>query len=268
MGRGRRGWRRVALATLGAAALAAAIGCKPRTPEDEYRRALGWTDADAVRGLLDAGRDPNHRFADGARPLHVVAGSLNGAAAVARVLLDAGADVNAVDGDGATAWALRWGRDDRRATEDDAAILIALLDAGFEPPTATLPGGRTLLHAAAARMPSAHLMTALVADRGFAVDARDDDGWTPLHVAAHANNAEAAKGLLQAKADANAETTRTVGEASERGKRTVWTWRYEAGSRPLDVRPQWSASRFNTDVGEVLEQHGATSNPAVDNTPR
>ena len=112
------------LATIAAAALSMALGCRPPTPEDEYRRALRWTDVDAVRGLLDAGRDPNHRFADGARPLHVVASSKAAKAATARLLIEAGADVNAVDGDGKTAWELRWGRDDRRASEDDAAVLL------------------------------------------------------------------------------------------------------------------------------------------------
>ena len=256
------------LATIAAAALSMALGCRPPTPEDEYRRALRWTDVDAVRGLLDAGRDPNHRFADGARPLHVVASSKAAKAATARLLIEAGADVNAVDGDGKTAWELRWGRDDRRASEDDAAVLLALLDGGFGPPAATFDGGRTLLHAAAARLPSARMMTVLISDHGYEVDARDDDGWTPLHVAAHENNAEAAEGLLQAKADPNAETTKTVGETSKRGERTDWRWRYEAGSRPLDVRRRSTPSRFDADVADVLEQYGATKNPAVDNRPR
>jgi ankyrin repeat protein len=244
------------------------LACKPATEEDKYHRALRWTKVEDVRAHLDGGKDPNHTFEDGARPIHVVAASNSGKAEILRLLLDEGAEIDAKDGDGKTAWELKWGDGKRKLSEDDAAILLALLDGGFTPPKPELEDGRTLLHEVARRAPSARLVSVLVADHGFAVDARDAHGWTPLHVAVHENNAEAATGLLEKGADPNAETTEAIGESSRRGEREVVRWRYEAGSRPLDVARSGSRGRFDADARKVVEQYGGAKNAAVSNRPR
>lgn len=253
---------------LGVLALATGAACKPATEAEKYRRALRWSDVDKVRAFLDGGMDATKAFPDGAYPVHVVAGSMHGRGGVVRLLVERGADVNVTDGDGKTAWDIEWGDGKRKLSDTDAGLLLALLDAGFEPPAPKLPKGRTLLHAVARRVPSARLVSVLVEDHGLAVDAGDEDGWTPLHVAVYENNNEAATGLLAAGANPNAKTTGTVGRSTDRAGTVVWSWRYEAGSHPLDVRRSGSRSRFDKDVSKVLEQYGATKNPAVDNKSR
>lgn len=218
--------------------------------------------------MLDAGRDPNHTFSDGSRPLHVVAASKSAKAEAIRLLVERGAQVDAKDGEGKTAWELRWGDPRRMLFEGDAAVLVALLDAGFVPPKEPIEGGLTLLHEVGRRVPSTRLVSQLVTKHGFAVDARDDNGWTPLHFAAHENNVPAATGLLEQGADANAETTKTVGQSSNRGGTEIVSWRYEAGTRPIDLFRNSKRGRGKADVRKVLEQYGGKKNPAVDNKSR
>lgn len=259
--------RRVFVGSVIAAAVLGS-GCKPATEQDKYRRALGWTNVQDVRQHLDGGKDPTHVFPDGAQPIHVVAESIHGKGEILRLLIERGADVNAVDGDGQTAWDLRWGDGDKKLGADDAVVLLALLDGGFKPPTPTLEDGRTLLHAVARNLPSARLVAVLVTGHGYDANAVDDNGWTPLHVAVHENNDEAATGLLANGGEPNAETTKTVGLSSSRRGSVTWRWRYEAGSRPLDVYRSSARGRNDTDVRKVLEQYGATKNAAVHNKPR
>jgi len=257
-------WARVGLFGL----LTLCVACKPATEEEKYERALGWTDVEDVRKHLDAGKDVNHVFPDGERPIHVVAKSMHGKGEMIRLLVERGAEVDARDGDGKTAWDLRWGDGKRKLSEDDAVVLLALLDAGLPPSKPELEDGQTLLHAVARRVPSARLVSVLVSKHGFAVDARDDNGWTPLHVSIYDNNAEAATGLLDKGADPNAETTKDVGRSTNKAGTEVVRWRYQAGSHPLDVARRSPGGRFDKDARKVLEQYGATRNSAVNNRPR
>jgi len=249
-------------------ALSFGPGCKPPTEEERFRRDVGRPDVDAVREHLDAGKDAKHVFEDGSQPIHHVARSKPAKAEVLRLLLERGADVHATDGDGKTAWQLRWGDPKRKLFDSDASILIALLEAGAKPEIPAPQDGRTLLHEVGRRVPSVRLVSLLVSEHGQEVDARDDFGWTPLHVAVHENNVEAATGLLDNGADANAETTKVFGRQSKRHGKTTWSWKYEAGSRPLDVYRPGSRSRGQADVRKVVEQYGGTSNANIDNRPR
>ncbi len=257
--------RRIATALV---VLTLGAGCKPQTEEDKYRRALGWSDVEDVRHHLDAGKDPNHVFPDGSRPVLIVADSMHGEAATIRLLVERGANIDATDSDGKNAWDLRWGDPKRSLRAGDSAILIALLDVGLKPSQGAKEGGETLLHEVARRAPSARLASLLIAEHGFDVDARDDNGWTPLHVALHEDNAEAATGLLESGAEPNAETTKTLGKTSTRGGTEIVDWRYEAGSRPLDVWRRKGSVRFAKKTREIAEEYGCTKNPAVDNTSR
>ena len=258
---------RIAVALL-VGILSSSSGCKPPTEEDRFRLALGRPDVDAVREHLDAGKDPKHVFADGSQPIHKVAEAKGAKAEVLRLLVERGADVHATDGDGKTAWQVRWGDPKRKLFESDATILVALLEAGAKPDIPTPEDGRALLHEVARRVPSVRLVSLLVDEHGQEVDARDDYGWTALHVAVHEHNVEAATGLLEKGADANAETTKILGHQSKRHGKRTWSWKYESGSRPLDVYRSGSRGRGEADVRKVVEQYGGKNNPSVDNRGR
>lgn len=247
--------------------MTAVLACKPATEEDKYRKALRWTQVEDVRTHLDGGKDPNHRFEDGAQPIHVVAKSASGEPAILALLIEKGADVDAKDGDGKTAWDLVWKDGKRKLSEDDATMLLGLLDGGHKPPLSSGEDGGSFLHAVALQAPSVRLVSVLVTKHAQAVDARDDNGWTPLHIAAHENNVEAATGLLENGADANAKTGETVQRVQQRAGSSLVKWRYHAGSHPLDLTRSSKRGRLSKDVRKVLEQHGATSS-GLDNKPR
>lgn len=87
------------------------------------------------------------------------------------------------------------------ASEGSAACIRALLNAKASP-SATAGRGRTPLHAAAARTDSD--APAIIADlvrAGANVDARDDDGWTPLLSAIWTGSPSTIRALLDAGAD-------------------------------------------------------------------
>jgi cytohesin len=75
--------------------------CQPRKPETEIASAVQQNNADAVREYLVALGDPNalSRFKD---PLLYLAAGRQGGLEVTRILIDAGADVNAQGKNGIT----------------------------------------------------------------------------------------------------------------------------------------------------------------------
>ena len=238
--------------------LAAVTGCSPPTPEKQFRRALRSGRVDEVQHHLDSGLSADARFEDGHAPLHVVAESIHASPEVARLLVERGVDVNATTESGDTAWDLVWGEATETLDDDDTGVLLVLLDAGAAPSPATTGEGRSRLHLAAEKTDSARLMSVLVEEHQGDVKSTDDNGWTALHVAAHENHVGSATGLLSAGADPNAETTRTVGKS----------WRYERGSRPLDVLRNSSRILDVREMRKVLAEHGGTENPAVNNRRR
>ena len=136
-----------------------------------------------LRALLGAGADLNARNNAGRTPLHAAAGTMElglsvSAAAALAVLLEAGADPNARDAAGVTALQL--------APGGSRTMMSALLDAHAGrfaiSPNARDEYGYTALHAAA-QANSPRLIGALLA-AGAAVDAVDNEGNTPLLLAA------------------------------------------------------------------------------------
>jgi protein phosphatase 1 regulatory subunit 12A len=67
------------------------------------------------------------------------------------------------------------------------------------------PGGATPLHVAAAKNYTT-VIHVLLSIKGIDVDARDDDGWTPLHAAVHWESMEAAELLILSGANIYVKT--------------------------------------------------------------
>ena len=137
--------------------------------------------ADVARLLVDAGADVN------ARGLLDWAASHN-RAEMARLLIDLGADVNARTSS--------WRPLHFAAFGNSAKVARLLIDEGADV-NAKDSGGRTPLH----RVSNAEVARLLI-DEGVGVNAKDDGGRTPLH---SASNAEVARLLIDEGADVNAK---------------------------------------------------------------
>ncbi|HSA96039.1 MAG TPA: ankyrin repeat domain-containing protein [Acidobacteriota bacterium] len=152
-----------------------------------------------------------------------------GQAATARVLLDAGADIDAIDKFGSSALELAawrgkeelvdllldrgakvpdrgeiWANMLKEAVSNGLARLFRRLAEGGQDLKALDPAGESLLQAAAAGG-SAEIVGLLI-ERGFAPAKADRFGWTPLHYAARDGRTEAARILLERGAPLNART--------------------------------------------------------------
>ena len=129
-----------------------------------------WDDFQWFRGCLE-----QHGLTDDWKPwmLHGAA-SLTGNPAIIRLLLDAGADANAVDDGGRTP--LHEG-----AKNDNPVVAVHLLAAGADP-NALDHDGYTPLHHSAARGENGRVIARLLA-AGSDVRAESNDGRTPLHSA-------------------------------------------------------------------------------------
>ena len=188
----RAAWRGgVVVLGLAAVGASASPGSSPLVPDAPVADAAQRGDAAAVRALLADGADVNAAQGDGMTGLHWAA--FNGSAAIADVLVGAGADLEAVTRLGA-----------HRplhvaAKEGHGAVTALLLEAGADPSALTSTGAAPLHFAAASG--DARSVSALL-DRGASVDAREPEwGQTPLHFAAALGRTRAVKALLAAGAD-------------------------------------------------------------------
>ncbi|MCY4173941.1 MAG: ankyrin repeat domain-containing protein [Cyanobacteria bacterium MAG CAR3_bin_5] len=186
-------------------------------PNALLRSAAEANNLTVLKVLLDAGADPNARNENGETPLHeaVTRGnwgvvklpgerlprgwwSSGGNLEVVKLLLDAGADLNARDPDGATPLHLA-------AYEDNPEAMKVLLNAGVAPNTRDKHGA-TPLHWAVRFSENPEVVKVLL-NSGANPNARNDDGWAPLHRAAEYNgNPEVLKVLLNAGANPNTKT--------------------------------------------------------------
>ena len=157
-------------------------------------------DVGEVRSLIERGLDVNVPRGDDMTALHW-AGE-RGSIEITRLLLEAGADPEAVTRNGAYKplhLAARGG---------SASVVEALLQAGADATSTTSSGRATALHFAA-QAGSERAVAALL-EHGVGVDVRDAEwGQTPLMFASAYGRVEAVKALLRHGADA-AVTTRVV----------------------------------------------------------
>jgi ankyrin repeat protein len=149
-------------------------------------------DAAQVRLLVANGAEVNAAHGDGMTGLHWAAE--NGNPEIASILLESGADVEAVTRLGA------YRPLHLAARRGNASVIQLLLDASADPETESATGGVTPLHFAAASGKAASVQALI--DHGVELDARESIwGQTPLMFAAAAGRTEVIRVLLQAGGD-------------------------------------------------------------------
>ena len=181
----------LATASAGVAAGAGAAGAGLDAPlVDAVRQG----DAAAVRAALDAGADVDARQPDGATALHWAArlDRLD----LAQLLLAAGADPTAANAFDVTPLSLA-------AVNGSTEMIAALLSAGADP-NATMAGSETVL-LTAARTGRTGAVRALL-DHGADVNAAQAAGQTALMWAAAEGHVETMQALIDAGADVGART--------------------------------------------------------------
>ena len=154
-------------------------------------------DHEAARALLEQKVDVNAREGDGATALHwaVVREGVD----LADALLDAGADANAANDYGVTPLALA-------CTNRSAALVGRLLDGGADPNAATTMGETALM--SCAKTGSAESLALLFEHGASNVEAREEShGQTALMWAAAQPDPEAVRVLLAHGADVHARST-------------------------------------------------------------
>lgn len=180
-------------------------------------------DVQKVRQLLDKGQHPNtpeNRYA-------IIMACVKGNAEILKMLLDSGADVDAIDnfGTGLTALTIA-------AQQDNFDIVKMLLDRGADVNACGFQRLRTPLMNAS--WGSSSRTVSLLLDRGADVNQRDKYGYTALMLAASQGRHDIARLLLDNGADPNAacnEGISTLGLAQAMGHQNVVALLVERGAR-------------------------------------
>jgi len=239
------------------------IGSDPHVDESQLNRALhislNGAHIDVAEFLLDKGANPNTTGKNNATILHSWAwgGNPDEAKLVIEFAISKGADVNALQGES------RWTPLHSACSRGRGSVAKVLIDNGADVNAVTRGGrtplhyaarnkdlgtaslliakganvnakgnrGRTSLHFAADS--GNKDLTELLIAKGADVNAKDNDGKTPLHFAADSGNKDLTELLIAKGAKVNAKDNR--------------------GKTPLNV----AANRGNKDIAELLIAKGA-----------
>ncbi|MSO21285.1 MAG: ankyrin repeat domain-containing protein [Acidobacteria bacterium] len=217
-------------------------------------------DMDAVRVLLDQKPDVNARQGDGATALHWAAHRDD--LEVAELLIGAGADVNAANEYGVTALALA-------CTNQNEALVEKLLLAGADANLAQLSGVTPLMECSRTGSGAA---VKLLLDRGASVDARESkSGQTALMWAASGGHSTAVKHLIDHKADVRLRSKGGFTPllfAARSGNVASARLLFEAGADANDSTEEYgsalvvAAAGGHEDLGIFLLEKGANPNAA------
>ena len=206
----------------------------------------------AVEALLQAGADANKVDDDGDAPLSVAA-----SAAIATMLIERGAVVNATNKLGETAL---W----RAVKEGRADVVQALLKAGADVSKADVNGCAPL------RVTPSATIAKMLIERGADVNAANRFGGTALWRAADVGRADVVEALLQAGADVSKASYQGNAPLSKSATATIAMMLIERGAS-VDATNKlgqnallFAAYDGRTEVVEVLLQAGADANKADD----
>ena len=232
-----------------------------------------------VQALLAAGVDPTARTGNGSTALHFAAG-MDKNTAVIEALLNGGAEPNARTGNGSTALHFAAGMnvnladsninlsdiimlfsEDRSLlladSNNNRAVIEALLNGGAEP-NAQTQSGATPLHHAAGMNKNPVVIEALL-NAGAEPNAQTQSGWTPLHHVARMNeNPAMIEALLNAGADP---------KVRDKDDKTPWDYAKDKESlKASDAYWRLNEARFTSpisthqnDTSESSNKHWVTS---------
>ncbi len=151
--------------------------------------------AEIARLLIERGADIHTGDADNSQPIHCAA--ISGNVQIARLLTAQGAGINTQDNNGSTPLTFAAGR---RRIE----MVEYLLESGADPLLQDRRGMTAIFYAGTPEI------AALVLEKGGDVNARSNEGTTPLHNAAGRGRVELARYLLQHGADPNARNNEGI----------------------------------------------------------
>lgn len=199
----------------------------------------------ATEALLNLGADPNQQNQSGDTMLYLACKQAAVSPTIVGLLIDHKADYQLASRSGnIPLQALTWGRplDLQALRGREASKLAHFVRAGFRPALPIDTAGQPSLHQLVEILDNQELLTQIIQAEKLDLNARDPNGWTPLHNAVWRINLEAGLALLALGADPNLETTRPAKEECRMiRQRTSFgeacEYRVFAGSRPLDVRP-------------------------------
>ena len=219
-------------------------------------------DIEMARILLDAGADVDLGDVDESTPLHVAA--LNRHPEMVTFLLEKGADINRRDKNGGYALSFA-------ASGGDPAVVQTLLDAGADLNFSS-PQGYNLYHLTASR--NLRNLTDILLARGDDINQASQDGTAPLHWAALRDQAEMITYMIDNGAEhspADEHGVTPLALAAQRNAAEAAAALIAAGADPnagdnTRITPLHRASwSGNLEVAEVLLGHGADPNAEDEN---